>query len=180
MTNAECHVLEADPPWPFSDSLPGPKRGADAHYGLLSIADIKAFPIPTMASPSVLFLWRVASMQPEALDVAKAWGFTVKSELVWVKRTSTGGRHFGMGRIVRAEHETCLIATRGKGLEVAVKNVRSTFEAPVGRHSEKPAKFYEIVEELFPLATTGLHVRLFARDRRAGWLSLGNELEAAQ
>jgi len=166
------HVLIADPPWPFGDKLPGKGRGAEKHYDLLSVKDICEFPIPPMHEDAYLLLWRVSSMQQEALDVAKAWGFEIKSELVWRKLTKTGKRHFGMGRTVRLEHEVCLIGKRGRP-ETKVKNVRSTFEAKVGRHSEKPDEFYKIVEELF----WGPYVEIFARRRREGWHCYGNELE---
>lgn len=173
------NVLVADPPWQFRDGLPTTKancgRGAAAHYQCLSLAQIKAFPLPTFARSAVLLLWRVSSMQEEALAVVRAWGFVPKSEIVWVKRRAQGGRAFGMGHYVRAEHETCIIATRGSGASlVKVRNVRSTFEAPVGRHSEKPDAFYSLVESLF----RGPYVELFARRKRAGWDVYGNEIAA--
>lgn len=134
---------------------------------------LEAFPLPALAPDAVLFLWRVAAMQQEALALVKAWGFTLKSELVWVKSTVRGRRHFGMGRIVRAEHEVCLIATRGRPA-VRQHATRSTFTAPVGRHSAKPDAFYEVVEELYE----GPYVELFGRRTRAGWDVRGNEVEA--
>ena len=167
-------VLVADPPWLFGDSLPGPKRGASSHYPCMSIADLCAFPLPPIAERAHLFLWRVASMQQEALDVVRAWGFVVKTELVWVKRTKTGKRHFGMGRTLRAEHETCLVATRGTPTVIS-KSIRSVFEAPVGRHSEKPDEFYALVEQL----CAGPYHELFARRRRPGWTHEGNQLPDA-
>jgi N6-adenosine-specific RNA methylase IME4 len=139
----------------------------------MSVDEIARFPIPPMCKASVLVLWRVASMQREALDVCDAWGFEPKSELVWLKRTRHGKRHFGMGRYVRQEHETCIIATRGAASKLAkLRNVRSTFEAPVGRHSEKPEAFFELVERLFD----GPYVELYARRRRTGWTCIGDEL----
>ena len=166
-------VLVADPPWKFGDSLPGPGRGAEKHYPCLTVDELEGFPLPDMADDSLLFLWRVASMQEEALRVARAWGYVVKTEIVWRKRTATGKRWFGMGRIVRAEHETCLICKRGRP-EILSHSVRSTFDAPAGRHSAKPDKFYDIVEEL----SDGPYVELFARRKRPGWDCFGNEIAA--
>jgi N6-adenosine-specific RNA methylase IME4 len=132
--------------------------------------------LPDLADDAHLFFWRVAAMQAEALRVVDAWGFTVKTELVWLKRTTANKRWFGMGRTLRAEHETCLIATRGKP---GIKNhsTRSTFEAvvPNGRHSAKPEEFFDLVESL----VEGPYCELFARRHRAGWFCIGNELEAA-
>jgi len=164
-------VLLADPPWQFGDRLPGPGRGAAKHYGTLSVAELCAFALPPLADDCTLFLWRVASMQQEALDVMRAWGFTLKTELVWLKQTATGKRWFGMGRTVRAEHEVCLVGTRGRPVTLS-KSVRSTFTAVAGRHSEKPLAFYAVVEAL----RDGPYVELFARRRRAGWTSLGDQV----
>lgn len=170
-----ARVLVADPPWQFGDKLPGPKRGAAKHYPTLSVGDICAFPLPPLADDAHLFVWRVSSMQQEALDVMRAWGFTLKTELVWVKRTVNGNRHFGMGRTLRAEHEVCLIGTRGKP-RVRSRSIRSVFEAVASRrHSEKPDEFYALVESL----CDGPYVELFARRHRPDWQCFGNELQEA-
>lgn len=166
-----ARVLLADPPWKFGDSLPGKSRGAAKNYATLTVNDLRRFPLPELADDAVLFLWRVSAMQEEALVVARAWGFTPKTEIVWQKLTATGKKHFGMGRIVRASHETCLVAVRGR-MPPKVRNVRSTFEAPIGRHSAKPDAFYELIESLYD----GPFVELFARKRRRGWRSFGAEL----
>lgn len=164
-----CRVLVADCPWKFGDSLPGKGRGASKHYGCLTPSEIMRFPLPPLADDCILFLWRVASMQQEALDVAHAWGFTIKSEIVWRKN------RIGMGRYVRNKHETCLIGRRGKMLDRLDKRVPSVFDAPVGKHSAKPDEFYDIVERLY----AGPYCELFARRHREGWTCFGDELEAA-
>lgn len=175
-----CTVLCADPPWRFGDKLPGNGRGAEKHYPTLSVEQICAFPLPPLADDAHLFLWRVSSMQEEALRVVRAWGFIPKAEIVWLKRTATGKRWFGMGRRVRMEHEAAIIATRGRPA-VLDRSIRSTFEAvvPGARHSAKPEEFYDIVEKLCGAPSDGSHVELFARRERAGWLTFGNELEQA-
>jgi N6-adenosine-specific RNA methylase IME4 len=155
--------------------LPGPARGAGRHYDLISetneIAEV--YDLHTFALPdSRLFLWRVASMQQEALDLMRAWGFTLKSEIVWLKETKTGKPWFGMGRQVRNSHETCLIGIRGQPERLSA-SIRSVFSAPYTRHSGKPEAFYEIVEALSP----GPYLELFARKTRPGWVSLGKEVD---
>lgn len=143
-------VMTVDAPWSWNDKLPG-GRGADEHMPKsLSTEQIAATRLPPLTDDAVLFLWRPASRLGDALEVCLAWGFTPKTEIVWIKRTATGKRHFGMGRIVRGEHEICMVATRGKP-QVVNKSVRSTFEAesvPYG----KPPEFYALVHELYPHA----------------------------
>jgi N6-adenosine-specific RNA methylase IME4 len=165
-------VLLADCPWKFDDRLPGLSRGAERHYQTLSFTELKAFPLPPLADDCALFFWRVSSMPHEAIHVVRAWGFTPKTEIIWLKRTIHGKRHFGMGRITRAEHETCLIATRGKP-KVLNHSVRSTFEAPYTRHSAKPEVFYSIIESLY----SGPFAELFARHQQPGWVAFGNEVQ---
>lgn len=169
--NEPFRTVMADPPWPFRDKIQGPKRGAAKHYRLLAMHAILTFPLPPIADDAVLFLWRCASMQQEALDVVKGWGFELKTEIVWRKLTSRGNRHFGMGRTVRAEHETCLIAHRGRP-QVMAKNVRSVFDATIGQHSAKPEAIYQIVESLY----AGPYLSVFDRRQRAGWTCLGDQV----
>jgi N6-adenosine-specific RNA methylase IME4 len=199
----------ADPPWPFGDKLPGASRGAAKNYRVQTIDDIcsflndpangferdpdtgKTLPIHDCLAPDCrLFLWRVASMQLEALAVMRAWGFTLKTEVVWAKLSRGSDAtawdaeepdpddklHFGMGRTTRAAHETCLVGVRGKPERLAA-NIRDVFFAPYELHSRKPETFYmEIVEKISP----GPYLELFARNRRAGWISLGDELASVK
>jgi len=167
-------VLVADPPWSFGDKLAmsDVKRGSASNYSVLSLNQIKAFPMPyPIADDALLFLWRVASQQEEALSVMRAWGFVPKSEIVWEKLTPTGKLAFGMGRYVRMCHEVCLIGRKGKAA-VRDRSVRSVFSAPLGLHSAKPEEFFDIVEKL----AEGPYVELFARRQRAGWHCFGDEL----
>jgi len=167
-----ARVLCADPPWSFGDKLPGKSRGAAKNYRVLSLADICAFPLPPLADDCYLFLWRVASQVEEAYRVVRAWGFVPKSEIVWEKLTAKGKPWFGMGRTVRASHETAIIATRGKPKPLC-HSVRSRFAAVAQKrkHSAKPEAFYDLVERL----AAGPYVELFARRQRAGWTCLGDQ-----
>lgn len=165
-------VICADPPWSFNDKLPGKSRGAEKNYHVLTLEQIMSFPLPPLAADALLFMWRVSSQVEEAYQVVRAWGFTAKTEIIWRKRTANDKRWFGMGRIVRAEHETCIIAKRGRP-QIKTRSLRSTFDAQAGVHSEKPECFYrEIVEEL----SNGPYVELFARRQRPGWTCLGDQL----
>jgi N6-adenosine-specific RNA methylase IME4 len=178
-----ARVVVADPPWAFGDKLPGPGRGAEKHYAVMREREVVDFlPALELREPGLvepdarLLLWRVASMQEEALRVMRGWGFAPKAELVWLKRTATGKRWFGMGRQVRMEHEVCLIGVRGRPPPPRNRATRSTFEAAAGRHSAKPEAFAELVEALYD----GPYLELFARRARPGWDCRGHELEAEQ
>jgi N6-adenosine-specific RNA methylase IME4 len=165
----------ADPPWKFGDKLPGKSRGASKHYACMSLRQLMEYELPPLDPNCLLFLWRVAAMQNEALTLMTAWGFTLKSEIVWNKLTKRGNPWFGMGRYVRAAHETCLIGVRGS-VQVADHSIRSSFSAPVQEHSRKPDEIYTIAERLVP---QGPYVELFGRRPRKEWIVLGNEVEQA-
>jgi N6-adenosine-specific RNA methylase IME4 len=167
-------VIAADPPWRFSDSLPGKSRGASRNYRTLTVPEIESFLVDNaipVADDALLFMWRVSAMVPEAYGVVRAWGFVPKSEIVWRKLTRTGSVHFGMGRYTRSAHETCIVASRGRNI-VKDHAVRDVFDAVVGRHSEKPEAFFHLVERM----ADGPRLELFARTRRPGWSAIGDEL----
>ena len=174
----EIMTVIADPPWKFADKLPGNGRGAEKHYKTLSPEHIAEVIAHGLARAGVdrdymrLFLWRVSAMQAEALRVLELLDLVPKAEIVWVKYTRSGRTlHFGMGRRVRNAHEICIIAERGR-VPVLSHSVRSVFFAPVGRHSEKPNAFFDLVEQLSP----GPYLELFARRHHPGWLCVGDEL----
>lgn len=178
-------TISADPAWLFSDKLPGNTRGASSQYDCMPWQDLCKLQLPPIADDAILFLWRVGAMQEQALAVMHMWGFDLKSEMVWVK-TKNGvvveddtpvddiGLAFGMGHYTRYCHEVCLIGTRGKAASQVVQNhsQRSVFFAELGRHSEKPDKFYGIVETM----CKGPYLELFARKQRNNWTCLGNDL----
>jgi len=180
-------VILADPPWQPRDSLPGRKRGARKHYATMSTRDLCALRLPPIAADAILFLWRLASMQLDAFDVARAWGFEVRSELVWVKTRYVVGDKLppgceetlpglmGMGHYSRLDHEVCLICGRGRAAGLIDNHdVRSVVYAPRGQHSEKPEATYAAIERM--IGDTEPRVELFARRHRPGWVCVGNAL----
>ena len=107
-------------------------------------------------------------MLPQALEVMAAWGFEYVSQCVWIKSKT------GTGYWFRNKHEILLVGTRGNVPAPAPGTQwPSAIEAPVGRHSEKPAKFLELIEAYFPtLPKMELNRR---GPPREGWSSWGLE-----
>lgn len=161
-------VIYADPPWRFApySRETGMDRSADNHYPTMSTDEIGALPVP-VADDAVLFLWATVPMLPEALAVLVQWGFTYRSHCIWNKP------HAGTGYWFRNRHELLLVGTRGSIPAPAPgQQFCSVIEAPLGGHSDKPAAFAEMIEELFPNVPA---VELFARGPRVGWDVWGNE-----
>jgi N6-adenosine-specific RNA methylase IME4 len=165
-------VIYADPPWkfePYADSWD--ERLADNHYPCMPTVQIKALTIPA-AKDCALFLWATVPMLDQVIEVMRAWGFAYKSLIVWVKdRTGTG--YWTLNKV-----ELLLIGTRGN---VPAPNPGEqppqVVEAPRGRHSEKPATFAEIIENLYPSVPK---LEMFARTARPGWDIWGNEAPMAE
>lgn len=168
-------VIYADPEWrfePYSRET-GMDRAADNHYPTSLTDEIAARPVDSIAAEDcVLFLWATAPMIRDALAVMQAWGFEYKSQVVWVKQRSGDGR--GTGYWFLGEHELLLVGTRGNVPAPAPgTQSRSVIQAPVGRHSEKPEVFAELIERYFP---TLPKIELNRRGpARPGWDAWGNE-----
>ncbi len=160
-------LIYADPPWQLGN--PDGEHAPENHYPTQPIHEIATLPIP--AAPSaILFLWAVNCHLPQALEVLRAWGFGYTTNLVWVKPS------IGLGTWARKRHELLLVGRKGS-FPVADPEDRpdSVIEAARGRHSEKPACVYELLERMYPQASK---LELFARgNARLGWATWGNEAE---
>ena len=171
-------IIYADPAWKFNNVNTGGSMisGSRAHYNVMSLLDICALPIKSIAADNaVLFMWWVASQPMEALEVVNAWDFELKTMtgFTWVKKTKHNRPFFGMGFYTRQGSENCLIAVRGKPKRLSA-SVRAVVEACVGRHSQKPHVFREKIVELMGDVP---RVELFARETFPGWDAWGNEIE---
>ena len=149
-------------PWrwePYSRET-GTDRAADNRYQTMDTDAIKALKVPA-ADDCVLFLWATIPMLPQALEVMAAWGFTYKSQFVWVKDKA------GTGYWAREQHELLLIGTRGNiPVPAPGERYNSVIEAPCGQHSEKPAIVYDMIDGMFP---TLPRLEMFARGATLGW-----------
>jgi N6-adenosine-specific RNA methylase IME4 len=168
-------VIFADPEWSFEvySSESGMDRAAANHYPTSATDDICARPIGNIAAKDcALFLCATAPMLPDALRVMDAWGFKYKSHLIWRKP------HVGTGYWFRNGHELLLVGTRGNVPAPAPgTQFDSVINAPTREHSEKPDRFYEIIEAYFPNLPK---IELNARQRREGWDAWGLEVPADQ
>jgi len=160
-------VIYIDPPWKFETySDNGMDRSADNHYPTMSTQSLSELQMPA-GKDCIMFMWATVPMMPEAIDLLTDWGFTYKSHIAWVKD------RIGTGYWTRNKHELLLIATRGNVPAPAMgMQPPSVIELPVGRHSEKPDFFADMIQSLYP---TTPKVEIFARMGRVGWDSMGNE-----
>jgi N6-adenosine-specific RNA methylase IME4 len=163
-------VIYADPPWKFQ--LFNEETGGERvpPYPMMDIDELKAMSVPAM-DDAVLFMWATSSHLGDAVDLVRAWGFTLKTTAVWVKPS------IGLGYLLRNRHELLLIATRGNPpAPPPPQRPDSVIEAPRGQHSAKPSQAYDMIERMYPDL---LRIELFSRSPREGWTAWGNQSQQA-
>lgn len=167
-------LILADPEWrfePYSRET-GMDRAPDNHYSTSPTEEIANRDVRSIAADdSILLLWAIAPMLPDALSVMIAWGFEYKSHLIWDKVVGGTGYWF-IGR-----HELLLIGTRGHVVAPAMgTQLPSIVASAKGRHSAKPDLILEWIDRTFPsLPKIELNRRGPARP---GWDAWGNESES--
>lgn len=167
-----------DPPWRFQNRTGkmAPEHRRLHRYETMSFEEIAALPVGDYArEKSHLYLWTPNALLPEALEIMKAWGFKYKTNVVWFKVRKDGGPDGrGVGFYFRNVTEMILFGV--KGSMRTLDPGRSQTNIIVKRkeeHSRKPIELYDIIEECSP----GPYLELFARERRKGWTSWGNEVD---
>lgn len=184
-----------DPPWPERGGGKS-KRGADRHYNTLTPRQIYGVilecPFWKPALNAHLWCWTTNNHLLDGLWLVKQLGFRYVTNWVWVKGkpVKSAGRLFsgstvlpttsavqlqapGLGQYSRGLHELLLFGVRGKAMLPPTGRRPSTvIVAPRREHSRKPDEQYDVIERVSP----GPRVELFARERREGWDSWGDEL----
>lgn len=159
-------VILADPAWEYDFSRSS-NREIDNQYMPTRLEDMARLKLPA-AEDCVLFMWATSPKLREALSLINSWGFEYKTSMAWVKDK------IGMGYYARQKHELLLIAGVGN-LQLPDENKRpdSVFFANRTEHSKKPDIVYEIIEQMYPEYKK---LEMFARSKRDGWESWGDEL----
>lgn len=185
-------TIVADPPWAYPEGWPvGSKDGEVApqaaargipyekgrrtplKYEQMSVEQIAALPVAALADPRGchLYLWTTNRYLRSAFDVLDAWGFRFGQVLVWCK-TPMG---IGPGGAFAQSTEYILTARCGS-LRNTKRFDSNWFTWPrMGKaHSRKPDGFLDLVEQTSPAP----RIELFARRKRLGWDSWGNEIDS--
>lgn len=112
--------------------------------------------------------------------MVRAWRLRyITKAFSWVKTYRTGGIFFGIGSYTASNTEDMWLLSNGtpkrkaKNVSQIVPTVEDAIVASMGIHSEKPEEVYSRIERLMP----GPYLEIFARRPRAGWQTIGNELD---
>ncbi len=166
----------------------------------------KGFGVPVWelaADNAVLAMWYTGTHNQEAIELAEAWGFTVRTMkgFTWVKLNQlaelritkalaegdvtdfydflallNAETRMNGGNHTRANTEDVLIATRGAGLERKHAGIKQVVYSPLGAHSEKP---WEVRHRLELLYGDVPRIELFSRSGAPGWSHWGNQCATA-
>ena len=183
-------AILADPAFRYvTRSAKGQGRAPSMHYRDMTIEEIAAVPVADMAADdSWLFLWVPAPHTPEIVPIMTAWGFTfsglafswakvtknatvTESSVIAAPRAKTPW-HTGLGYTTRKNIELCWLGRRGNPKRLD-KGVHELIVAPRREHSRKPDAIYERIEAF----CAPPWIELFARVRRPGWVSIGDQVD---
>lgn len=154
-------AIVIDPPWQYDNTAT--RGAAEDHYPTMPLNELAALTIPGTDN-SHLYLWVTNGFIREGFNLLDAWNYRYKTTLTWCKP------QIGMGNYFRNNTEHVLFAIRGS-LPTTANDIPTWFVADRTRHSAKPECFYDIVERSSP----GPYMEMFARRRRFGWHTWGNE-----
>lgn len=167
-------TIYIDPPWPERDGGKI-KRGADRHYRLMSVADIKALPIRSLADQTGchLYLWVTNNHLRSGLECLDAWGFEYVTMITWLKDRQ------GLGQYYRGMTEHCIFGATRKRPPYKLtaegkrcQGVTGFFEAKTV-HSRKPVNMRQMLERVsYPP-----RLEVFAREAYPGWDCWGDEVQ---
>lgn len=159
-------VIVIDPPWPMAkierDERP---KQAEFDYLTMSEAELRVLQVPCAANCHV-WLWTTQKFLPLAFDLLEAWHLKYVCEFVW--RKPGGFQPYGLPQF---NCEFALYARRGSPQFIDTKAFNTCFDAPRGRHSEKPDAFYDMVRRV----TAGRRLDMFSRRKIEGFDSWGKE-----
>lgn len=173
-TDKKYKTIYLDPPWPEYGGGKI-KRGADRHYSLMSIKEIKALPITQLADEDGchLYLWTTNNYLPDAIDCIREWGFEYITTITWMKDK------INLGQYYRGKSEHCIFSRTKKKLPFKLdENGKrcqgvTCFEEKQREHSRKPLQMREMIERV----SYEPRIELFAREKFDGWDCWGNELQ---
>ena len=191
-------LIYVDPPWQYGNKISN--GAAENHYSTMSLAELKCLPIwEVAAEDAVLAMWYTGTHTEEAIELAEAWGFRIRTMkgFTWVKLNQNAERRFNKaiaegelvdfndllsmlnsetrmngGNYTRANTEDLLIATRGIGLERVNSSIKQVVYSCLGEHSEKPWEVRHRLEKRYGGVS---RVELFAREFWPGWDRWGNQ-----
>jgi len=172
-------TILADPPWQFQNRTGkmAPEHKRLSRYPTMKLQEIKDLPVEAIAEDRAhLYLWVPNALLAEGMQVMESWGFKYKTNLIWYKIRKDGGPdRRGVGFYFRNVTEIILFGVRGKNIRTLQpgRSQENIISARKREHSRKPDEQYDIIES----CSWGPYLELFARGKKTGWTTWGNQAE---
>ena len=171
-------LITVDPPWEISKIKKRVRPNqVEMDYPMMTLEDIKKLKIGSIADPEncLLFLWTIDRYLYDSRDILEGWGFKYHRTMNWDK--TNGLAMYGFNY----QTEFILVGFMGKQEAYPKRaTIRTSFTAKATFHSEKPDRFYEMLDVL----PHNPRIDVFARRERIGlfiknkWDIWGNEVES--
>lgn len=162
----EYDVLVIDPPWPMEKiERDARERQVAFEYPTMQESELTQLRLP-MAESCHAWLWTTQKFLPMSLRLLDAWGLKYVCTFVWHK--PGGFQPFGLPQY---NCEFAIYARKGAPQFIDTKAFFTCFDAPRGKHSEKPEEFYDVVRRV----TAGRRIDIFNRRKIEGFDTWGKE-----
>jgi N6-adenosine-specific RNA methylase IME4 len=161
-------VIVIDPPWPMEkiERDVTPEQVA-FEYPTMQEDELAAMQLPS-ADDCHVWVWTTHKFLPMCLRLLDAWGLKYVCTFVWHK--PGGFQPFGLPQY---NCEFAVYARRGTPQFIDTKAFPVCFDAPRGKHSEKPEAFYDVVRRV----TAGRRIDIFNRRKIEGFDVWGKEAD---
>lgn len=164
--------IVADPPWELS--MRGKRKRAKEPslpdmlpYPTMTLDQICALPIGELAADDChLWLWTTNQHLRDGFRVMDAWGFRYLAPIHWIKPSGVGNWFVHRTQTILFGYRKRCRFPRARYMP----NILMTGD-PI-RHSQKPEESWRLIEAV----SSAPRLELFARSKRNGWASWGNEI----
>ena len=171
LPNDKYQVIYIDPPWQYDKDEERLGQSVEKHYPTMTYEELMALDVKKYAYKNcVIYMWTTAPKLNVAIDLLRDWGFNYKTCLIWDKI-----KH-NMGHYASIRHEILLIGGIGKSApedKSFANQIDSVYVEERTVHSKKPEYYYGMIEGAHPQKNK--RIELFARQKKDGWESWGNE-----
>jgi N6-adenosine-specific RNA methylase IME4 len=180
LPNKKYDIVYADPPWFYYGSAVKDAAAAK-HYPLMTPEDLASLDVRSILNKrAAVFMWATCPRLNFAIKLIAEWKLHYRGvAYVWVKTNRAGKIIAGQGvppTFTKPTTELLLVATTmPTGRSFPILDLAQPQVVLHGRaaHSEKPAIFRELIEELCGKRP---RIELFARTKVRGWDAWGAEV----
>jgi len=167
-----------DPPWNLNEGTDIGLQGgrlSEMPYITMKDHELLSFDINQFAADSsLLFIWATAGKTKDRIPIielahrmVREWGFTYRTLIYWKKRSDNPAIFIPFRRSL----EPILFCSRGISQIPPYGKYSDIFEASKTNHSQKPARFYQLLREWTPAP----RIDIFARNAHEGFDGWGDE-----